>query len=154
MEKEERKNFNELIGRIGDRYYFLDSLFKHSDSFKGATAHIVEMVSKSEYEDRKDPTNLEDEYKYMWKDAVANDQTEESLSEWVRDLADDDEFIFDTSFYECAEKLRELFPKFNYEDYPIHEGTGCGRSFSVDMEWDELYNEELWEEIKKYEGSD
>ena len=53
----EQTNYNKLVGRIGNEYYFCDYIFRHSPDFKGATASILCPVSRGEYDERMDPIN-------------------------------------------------------------------------------------------------
>lgn len=64
---------------------------------------------------------------------------------------DGDEVVFDFSDCDLWNILREAISKLTEEDYPVFECTGGGRSFSSDMMWDEIYNQELWEKIKEIE---
>ena len=68
-------------------------------------------------------------------------------------MSDDEikETVYDFSGSEFWEDLRKAVPELTEEEYPIFTCIGGGRSFSVDMEWDVLYDEELWEKIKEAE---
>lgn len=150
--RREQNNHHKLVGRIGNDYYFLDYTFADGD-FKGATGTVLTPISKSEYEDRTDPESetCQDWFREIWKMAVEDDKTEEGLTEWVENVIniDGDEAVFDFSGYNLWDQLREI--GLSEDDYPVFECIGCGRCFDVDMEFDEIYDKELWEEIKQYE---
>jgi hypothetical protein len=45
-----KNEYNQLVGRVDDEYYFLNYIFHHSDGFKGATGDVIMPVSKSYYD--------------------------------------------------------------------------------------------------------
>jgi len=144
-----------LVGRIDDTYYFCDYLFEHKNDFKGATATVLRPVSREDYEQRTDPTD-DDTIEYFedcWREAVHAGTTTDGLEAWVEYVLDidGDEAVFDFSGYDYWDDLRDAVPELTEDDYPVFECVGGGRSFSPNMEWDELYNEELWERIKEIE---
>lgn len=144
-----------LVGRIENEYYICDTLFEHADGFKGATAMVLYSVSRSMYEERIDPENPDtlEYFEDCWRGAVQAETTTEGLEEWVKTVLniDGDEAVFDFSGYDYWEMLREFVPELTEEDYPVFECVGGGRCFRPDMEWDEIYNEELWQKIKRTE---
>lgn len=144
-----------LVGRIGDDYYICDTLFEHADNFKGATATVLCPVSRSVYEKRIDPSDSDtiEYFKDGWRGAVQAGMTTDGLEEWVEMILDidGDEAVFDFGGYDYWELLRETIPELTEEDYPVFECIGGGRSFSPDMEWNEIYNKELWQQIKAIE---
>ena len=83
--------------------------------------------------------------------SVNDGKTEQSLDEWISDVLmyDGDEAIFDFSGYNLWEQLREL--GLTEEEYPVFECSGGGRCFSSDIEFDEVYDEELLKKIKEIE---
>jgi hypothetical protein len=151
--RREQNNYHKLIGRIGNDYYFLDYTFSHGDGFKGATGTVLTPVGKNEYEDRTDPESetCQEWFREIWKMAVENNDTDKGLEDWVFEniSAYGDEGVFDFSGYDLWEQLREI--GLNEDDYPVFECIGGGRCFDVDMVFDEIYDKELWEEIKKFE---
>lgn len=144
-----------LVGRIDNDYYVCDTLFEHADDFKGATAIVLCPVTRNDYEDRINPKNPDtiDRFEDCWKMAVQAGTTTDSLEDYVGMVLgiDEDEAVFDFSGYEYWELLREAVPELTEEDYPVFECIGGGRSFSPDMKWDEIYNKDLWEQIKAIE---
>ena len=148
--------YNKLVGRIGNEYYFCDYIFRHDRDFKGATATILRPVLEDEYNERMDPINkdTQDYFGELWRDAVANERTELSLEEWAEWVLNTDgpDAVFDLDDECLWDALREAVPEFTEEDYPVFECISGGRCFSPDMEWDEIYDNKLWQKIKKVEA--
>lgn len=147
-----KTTYNKLIGKKDGAYYFLDDIFHYDDNFQGATATVLEPITKQEYEDAKSIDSLKDRgYDDLWKQAVQCDDTKLGLDEWLQEILDDDgdEGIWDLSGSNLWDQLREI--GLTEEEYPVFECTGGGRLFSKDMVWDELYNEELWKKIQEVE---
>jgi len=146
MSRKETK-YNELIGRIGDDFYFLEYIFEAGD-FCGAVANIVRPVSPNEAQYMRDTWDSDGE---GWRMAVDAESTTLGLDEWREQVLaiDGDDAVFDIcSDYEMEKKIIEIAGEDNVE---LVENVGGGRSFDLDMEWDELYNPELWEKIKEVE---
>ena len=148
-------NYNLLVGRIGDNYYVCDYIFEETADWKGATASVVTPVSKAEY-DRKmdsDDSDTQEWLKEQWQYAVEHNLTEGSLQEFTRIslLNRGDDAVFDCGYYNLWDMIRKAVPELTEDDYPVLNACGGGRSFSPDMEWDEIYNQELWDKIKVIE---
>jgi len=143
--------YNKLVGRIGNSYYFCDDIFKYNDNFQGATATVLEPVSREEYDERTSEDGLIDYLGECWKDAVANDSTTMGEAEWCQYAydVDGDEILFDFSGSNLWNQLRDL--GMSEEDYPVFACTGGGRSFSHDQEFDEVYDADLLAKIKAVE---
>lgn len=152
LSNREETRYDKLVGRIGENYYFLDYTFKHGE-FKGATATILRPVDIDEHKDKTNPESdaCKDYFRELWQIAVSDGITEDGLDDWVEQIIniDGDEAVFDFSGYHLWEQLRKI--GLSEEEYPVFECVGGGRSFSIDMEWNEIYDVELWEEIKKFE---
>ena len=150
----EEKKINKLVGRIKEEYYFCDEIFKYDGGFHGATATVLRLISKGEYEEAKSIENAKDRFRELWIEAAKDERTEESLEEFCCAIidCDDDEAFWDFSGSEYWDDLRQAVPELTEEEYPVFECVGGGRSFSVDMEWDEIYDKDLWEKIKQVEG--
>lgn len=144
-----------LVGRIGNEYYFCDTLFEHTDDFKGATATVLQPVSRDIYEERTNPDNFDTQeyFEDCWRQAVQAGMTTDSLESYVKMILDidGDEAVFDMSGYDYWDDLRKTIPTLTEENYPIFECVGGGRSFSPDMKWDEIYDKKLWQQIKEIE---
>jgi hypothetical protein len=149
----EQKNVKKLVGRIGDDYFICDHIFKYSDDFQGAVATVLRPVGQQEYEDAQDIDVLKDRFADLWGEAAQDGRIEESLEDFAQTIydTDGDEALWDFSGYGYWGLIRETVPKLTEEDYPVFDCVGGGRSFSGDMNWDEIYNQELWALIQKYE---
>ncbi len=144
-----------LVGRIDNSYYFCDTLFEHADDFKGATATVLCPVSEARRDEETDPNGdyARDRFEDCWRQAVQAGQTTEGLDAYVEHILDidGDEAVYDMSGYDYWDILREAVPELTEEDFPVFECVGGGRSFSPDMKWDEIYDEELWQKVKAIE---
>ena len=149
MTDRKQTDYKKLVGRTGDEYFFIDYSFEHSEDFKGTTGSVMRPVSRQEYEDRTSEENMRDYLKDSWQAAVESGRYEESLDDYLEEIEPDE--MFDQSYPEYAEQLREKFPEFTEEDYPIIECIGGGRCFSKGMKFDEVYSPELVKVINKFE---
>ena len=145
---EKRTEYNELIGRIDDEYYFLKDVFTHSKDFKGATGSVLRPVTKSEAEDRRERWDDDNE---LWKIAVQSGNTDLGADDWHAMVinADGDDVVFDLSDRDLADKL---MAKLDDDDIEIIECRDGGRCFDINMKWDEIYRPDLWKIIKQYES--
>jgi len=145
-----------LVGRIDNNYYICDTLFEHADDFKGATATVLCPVSQESYENRTNPESpyVLEWFEKIWQRAVANGVTVEGLEDFAAQQLRNcgDEAVFDFSGDNYWDLLREAVPELTEEDYPVFECIGGGRSFSPDMMWDKIYDNELWQQIKEIES--
>ena len=116
-EKRETK-YNQLVGRIGDEYYFLDYTFHHGDDFKGATGSELSPLTEDEYNERVesyfDPENMRD----SWRQAVSDSSTDLNhvnvTGECIHGKPVWDE---DSCYVHCSEKSREInTPFLNFLD--------------------------------------
>ena len=142
-------NYDKLIGRKGEEYYYLDYVFTHRQDFKGATGSIMRPVTEAEAEERRDDWDSDGE---MWRQAVAGESTTLSQEEWQQQALaiDGDDLVFDLSY--CCTHGEDLLERLGRDEYELVECLGGGRCFYTDIEWDELFEPELWELIKEYEG--
>lgn len=144
-----------LVGRIDNEYYVCDTLFKHEDNFKGATATVLCPVFRDDYENRLNYENPDtmDYFDETWRQAVQAGTTQKGLKAWIEEIFANhgDEAVFDFSGYDYWDTIRVIVPELTEEDYPVFKCIGGGHSFSPDMEWDEIYDEELWQRIKAIE---
>ena len=134
--KKQETKYNKIVNFDEDtkEIIVLDGIFKYGDGFKGATGSKFEPVSRDEYEDRTDEDNfveylidsgidLPDNFKRsgfegLAKAMIANDE--------VKD------FVFDTSYSELWEYLREELNLSEDEAY-IFNCIGGGRCFDKDF---------------------
>lgn len=139
-------DYYELIGRIDEDYYFLDYIFEDGD-FKGATATVVRPVPKDETEDKDLLRSWADE---LWRMAVAENNTDMGLDDWMEYNDITAEQMFDTDMKGVIwDKMRELYP--DEDETPLFEYIGGGRSFSKGMKWDEVFNQKLLNIIEDIE---
>ncbi len=148
MTKEERTDYNKLVGQIDGEYYFLETTFKHSDSFKGATGTVLRPIPKHEWEERCNPENIREENRDHWREAVSIGNTDDGLGDWMA-YNDISEPYFDDSYSEYWDALRKL--GISEEEYPVIECVGGGRSFSYHMTFDEVFDTELIKVINEFE---
>lgn len=150
-QEREQTDYYEIIAKDGNEIIMLDYTFKHGDTFKGATGTRFELVSKGEYEERTDRSNIEDEYKWLWQEAIASGNCESSYSEYVDELMQDvDLLVFDPSYSEHHNKIREMLGV-TEEDYPMITCTGGGRMFKHKNEYETIYRQDLLDIISEFE---
>lgn len=134
-------------------YIFLDEAFKYSDWFKWLVWTKMVFHTESEYEEAREDYIQSDDLKYLWKDAVANDATEESFQDWKEEVIDEDnELIYDSS-YRCAywiDKALEIIDKHEYEETWLHVTS----EFSDCVWWWRCFDEEMlhrdyWEWVEE-----
>lgn len=149
----EQTNYNKLVARKDDLYYFCDYIFSDGATFRGATATVLRPIPNDEYKERTDRDSLIDSLEEAWKDAVQSGCTTWGLEAWA------DEAINIDGEEHCAgmdPSGEHLYPQMralglSEEDYPAIECMGGGRSFSHDDEFDEIYDPELWAKIQEVE---
>jgi hypothetical protein len=151
-----------LIGRDGDTYYFVDSVFDHGDGFRGCTGFAVRPVSPGEWEWASEFENvaerLEDVYADMyggddrWYDPdSAGDAREKDFERFVNDAIQYDgigHLMFDESY--CCE-AGSVFDKLELE-YETTDCNGCGRMFKADSDYEELFDLNAWIGVRSFEG--
>jgi len=163
-----RKTINMLVGKTTEgEYYFLESLFDHG-TFSGATGLICVPVTKEEYRERTDPEGeyVRDYLRDLWEQAVGNGDTEESLSEWVREFvaSEGTDWIIESCPSDAERKVLACYNEELDRD-PDHdpdqeaemvECIGAGRIFSRKggIEWEALYAPNVLAAAMKYENKD
>lgn len=137
-----------LIGRIGDSYYYLQELFEHKGQSKGAIGSIMMPVSINEASNRRDTW---DECNELWKAAVVANRTDLGADAWHEMVMSQggDDIVFDLSYPDLADDLLRFL---NDPTVELCECVGGGRCFDLSLEWDDLYEPELWNLIKKFES--
>lgn len=161
----QKDDYNKLVGSIDSEYYFVDYIFNDADGFKGATGTIVMPVSKQYY----DYATSEEGILERYMDAMGEDEWLNTLGLDRDDFEDEDEMIkaiedgiydlyrvgelnpFEEVSYELEEQMRQL-PEFSDSDeYPLFETIGGGRIFDKDRKFDKIYDQELYDKIRKIE---
>ena len=162
----ESTKYNKIIGIANGSVYVLEETFKYSDDgFKGCCGYTMSTISQDYIDERNDVDWLCDNYDDVWREAVRAGQTtmglEDFMDDWVRNCCDlfpsddpshrsDFEQALEDARPEVAKKVIEYFGA-DIEDFGAWNNKGCGRCFNKDMEWDELFEPELWEMIRTYE---
>ena len=161
----QKDDYNKLVGSIDNEYYFVDYIFNDADGFKGATGTIVMPVSKEYYDLATSEEGILDRY----MTAMGEDEWLNTLGLDRDDFEDEDEMIkaiedgiydlyrvgelnpFEEVNYKLEEQMRKL-PEFSDSDeYPIFETIGGGRIFGKDTKFDKIYDQELYNKIRKIE---
>jgi len=160
-----RDNYDSLVGRIGDEFYFLDDIFKYKDGFKGATGTIVMPVNSQYYE----YATSEDGILERFMDAMGEDEWLEALQLNRDDFEDEDDLTkaiedgiyqlysygelqpFEDAGSDIESQMRELSEFADESKYPLFEVIGGGRIFGKDVVFDKIYNQELYDKIKQIE---
>lgn len=164
----EEKQINQIVGIKDGELYVLNYVFKHGDNFKGATGYSMGTITQSYIDDMNDISTLCEEYDYLWRDAVKEERTTDSLEDFMQSLVDecsfyDQLFPFDDNSYRYeteklveelpAEQKEELEKVFGVmgEDFAAWSVSGGGRCFNANDNWDVVFRPDLVELIKEYE---
>lgn len=155
--KETHIDYNRLVGRIDDEYFYLRYVFNDGKGFRGATGTALSPVTMHDAEIRREDFDQDNE---LWKQAVANNETTLSADDWHDTYDGDvDECVFDLSHRELAEDLINILAEeYKQEnkrfDIELAECIESGRCFTENMKWDKLYNRNLWAIIGQYESKE
>lgn len=151
--------YNEVVGISLGEVIICNYIFKNNPTYNGATGSILLPVTQEQIDYRNDPEVIAEQYDYLWREAVANNRTTESLEDFIQELLDDlqysDEYYVGHDYSDCwiaegCNKTKNYFP-----DAVTFECTGCGRIFSSgDIEFDEVFNQELLDKIIKAESTE
>ena len=135
------------VGRDGDNYVFVSSIFKHRDGFQGCTGFVVRPVSKEEYD-----SNTFADIHEMLSDAGMHEGLNcAEFSKLVSDAIQLDGYehlVYDSS-YVC--EASAFFEAWGIE-YECTDCNSCGRIFSEDSDYDEIVNHEAYAAVKWFEG--
>jgi len=173
-----REEKAKLIGRIGDEYWFVDSVFKHGDGLAGCTGCQVYPVSADQADEALSFDNMADRYADYWaeqyKDAAEDDCENcggypdedgcencgyPSLESLCNDIARADGYdaVFDFPGHEYTDILEGILVT---EDDPdaveFADCGGCGRIFGhaahdFKDRFDEVYDRKALVAILAYE---
>jgi hypothetical protein len=159
-----------LIGRKGQEYWFIDSVFRHRADFFGCTGSTVYPVSKEDAENAMSPDNLAERCCDYWaeitKDSVMKDCDNcrcgpdedgcehcgyESLSDFCDKVAQKDGYhaMFEFPGHAYQEAMEEKLGPLEFADY-----SGGGRIFGRDGwdDFDEVYNRKALVACQAYEA--
>ena len=159
------------VGRSGDEYYFVESIFDHGDGFQGCTGCVVRPVSKEEYDWASHTDNVMEWVGDVWEELYkhkACDDCEKccgfldeeegcencgvpSLRDFAEKCIDEEgieNLMFDPS--NCCE-AEEAFAEMGVE-CECTDCVGCGRIFTRGMDFDEVFDRAALEAINDFEG--
>ena len=118
MIRQEEKIYK-LVGiNTNGELVMCDDLFKYSNSFKGATGSIFEVLNKEKAEEINRLVREDGEYGYedLWRECVHGGHTTDGLAEWLEnvvdeELADGKDFVGqDTSYFNyLKQELKRLY---------------------------------------------
>lgn len=158
-EKEET-TYKEVIGiTVNDEIIMLNSIFKYEDGFCGATGSVYNPIDQDYIDRRNDPQEVASDYAFLWREAVAAQQTEDSLENYMQLMIDHevdygDGYYFghdpgDSYLLEGSELQEKYFP-----DAVTFENTGAGRIFDAKdrYEWKVVLRPDLLEKILEVEA--
>lgn len=151
-----RINGSVLIGRNGDEYIFVNSVFDHGGGLRGAAGCSVRPVSTDEYDWATQRENVEerliDHYEAIYDGKLHSDESRETdFQRFVDDVIQYDgidNIMWDESY--CCE-ASEAFDELGIE----HECTDCigwGRVFDKNSDYEEIYNLAAWVAIRSLEA--
>jgi len=147
-----------LIGRKGEEYWFLDSVFWHGSDLKGCTGTTAYPVSEEHAEYLLSADNMGDRYGDVWEEGYSSYCREDcencstgvdeegcedcgypSLKSWCAEIAQYDgiDAVIDNPGNDYCEAMVEKGANAEYADC-----SGCGRIFGRNgvNEFDEVYN--------------
>lgn len=156
-----QKDYYEILGILKDGslvmldYIFIDTLY--DKPFCGATGTSFSPVSQEQIDERNNPENVKEEYKYLWQESVKSGTTEDSLDDFIERLINDPntdgEFFGHDNSY--VHKIPEAIKEKYFPEAATFECTGGGRMFDADMKASDfkvLLRPDLLKEIVKVEG--
>ena len=160
----ERIKFNKVVNfdKESMEVTVLDDVFKHSETFKGATGSTFYPVSKAEYKrmttlteivDRLESCVTEDGIPIEFRERENGGLYKNPYKRWAKAIKDDEdemEMMFDTSYSELWDYMREEIGLSEKEAY-IFDCSGGGRCFDKDFQGN--INVELSEIIREYEAN-
>lgn len=165
---------NEVLGITTDnQLIIIDYTFEYESGMKGATKIAMRPLTQAEVDEADEYNNLYDYCLDLWKNAVANDATTDSLDEYIQDVkfgAEMDGLYFVGDDNSCREETLNAIEIMDDKDYDkLVEVVGeKGKDF-VDWtcesrgrvgqdykkwEWKALFKPELLKEVAEYEGGE
>lgn len=145
----QQTNYNKVVGRNGQEIYILDYTFKHDDGFQGATGTVVVGLTQEQVDYMYSDEGLLE----RWYDGFNpnGEKTEEEFLEEINNVIRWGNFEPFEQHHNDDELLALQYSKDN--NFVAFEVIGCGRCFKEDQTFEEVFNEELLQEILKYEGA-
>ena len=145
----QQTNYDKVVGRNGQEIYILDYTFKHDDGFQGATGTVVVGLTQQQVDYMYSDEGLLE----RWYDSFNpnGEKTEEEFLEEINNEIRWGNFEPFEQHHDDQELLELQYSKDN--NFVAFEVIGCGRCFKEDQTFEEVFNEELLQEILKYEGA-
>lgn len=164
--------YNAIVGVLTNgSVIVLDDIFEYDGGFKGATYYAIETLTQ----DTIDYHNSDDEFmsyaKEVWQDAVATDNTTDSLDDFAELIKQDMEnnglyYCYDDPSFRnrMDDAYEDLSPQHKDalnkiigvkgKDFVDWESSSCGRIGDniYSWEWKVVFRPDLVEKIKEYEG--
>jgi hypothetical protein len=157
-----------LIGRKGQEYWFIDSVFRHTD-FHGCTGTTAYPVSEECAEDAMSPDSMAERFCEYWAERAVKELIKEdcdncrcgpdedgctycgyeSLSDLCSQVANTDGYdaVFDFPGHAYQEAMEEKLGPLEFA------GTSsCGRIFGGSIDFDEVYNHKALVACQAYEA--
>lgn len=166
MRKENK--INKIVGIKDYEIYVAEYTFGEDGEpkgFHGATGYSMGILKQYEIDEGNDPYNHED----LWVRAVSERETYLGLEDWVEqvlvaNMYSDELFPYDNTSY--REEFNELIDELPQEQKQIIEdvfgkkgidfvewtSSRGGRCFSKDDKWDYVFNQEVLDEIMRFEN--
>lgn len=154
MKNSARVIYNKIVNVAEDgEISVLDTTFMYKDGFRGATGSVFYPVSKAHYKKMTTLKAIEERL----RECVSEEDTpfygyKNPYRMWAKEIKDNGEaesFMFDTSYAELWDTLRDELKLSENEAY-IFECVGGGRMF--DENYQGNYNPEISAIIRKYEN--
>ena len=173
-----RKEGAVLVARKDCVYWFIDSVFCHTDLF-GCTGCTVHPISAEQAEEALSPDNMADRFEDYWRETREKDVLEDcencagepdedgceycgyqSLFDLCAEIARHEGYdaVFDSPGHEHEEALRGLLVSDDNPDaVETADISSCGRILARPMkisDFDEVYNRKALEACFAYEAGD
>jgi hypothetical protein len=153
-----------LVGRVGDCYYFVDSVFRHGGkfaSYAGCTGMSMYPVSKDHARDSLSLDCIEERFEYEWEEYAEDRLIPEcmecdghvdmggcrlcgykSLRAFCREIHSDARKFNYSPIFDCPEKSYIDALRGHVDDLETADISSCGRIFSkMDLaDFDEVFN--------------
>jgi hypothetical protein len=165
-----------LVGRVGDCYYFVDSVFRHGGkfaSYAGCTGMSMYAVSKEHARESLSLDCIEERFEYSWEEYAEDRLIDEcmecdghvslggcrlcgyqSLREYCRGIRTDARRFNYSPIFDCPEKPYIDALRGHVDDLETADISSCGRIFS-EMElsdFDEVFNHKALVTCLAYEA--
>jgi hypothetical protein len=136
--------YNKIIGKEGEDFYLLHSIRTAPSGKYIIEAYVLRPITDDDVSDAEGNYD----YKLSWQDAVANGDTERGLRDWMERETGSVELgeLFDLAPSAYAKLVYEHFDEDDCQGVQRYDSGQC---FVLNMVWDELYEPNIWQIIKK-----